>query len=127
MDSFSFNSPGLVNLLASQSSQTIELGSSEVPKPASKRKWTTKEDVVLISAWLNTSKDPIVSNEQKTAKFWKRIEEYVNASPLLIGSVPRDWSQCHGLHEVDVCGCGCLFFISVSLGFRSRVVGGGCL
>ncbi|XP_013634755.1 PREDICTED: glutathione S-transferase T3-like [Brassica oleracea var. oleracea] len=52
------------------------------------------EDVVLISAWLNTSKDPIGSNEQKTAKFWKRIEEYVNASPLLIGSVPRDWSQC---------------------------------
>ncbi|KAF2558912.1 hypothetical protein F2Q68_00016002 [Brassica cretica] len=71
-----------------------DLGCSEVPKPASKRKWTTKEDVVLISAWLNTSKDPIVSNEQKAAKFWKRIEEYVNASPLLIGSVPREWSQC---------------------------------
>ncbi|KAL0759994.1 hypothetical protein Bca101_076144 [Brassica carinata] len=76
-----------------KSSQTIDLGCSEVPKPASKRKWTTKEDVVLISAWLNTSKDPIVSNEQKAAKFWKRIEEYVNASPLLIGSVPREWSQ----------------------------------
>ncbi|CAN6834520.1 unnamed protein product [Brassica oleracea] len=94
MDPFSLNSPGLVNLLASQSSQTIDLGCSEVPKPASKRKWTTKEDVVLISAWLNTSNDPIVSNEQKAAKFWKRIEEYVNASPLLIGSVPREWSQC---------------------------------
>ncbi|KAF3588646.1 hypothetical protein F2Q69_00029848 [Brassica cretica] len=94
MDPFFLNSPGLVNLLASQSSQTIDLGCSEVPKPASKRKWTTKEDVVQISAWLNTSKDPIVSNEQKAAKFWKRIEEYVNASPLLIGSVPREWSQC---------------------------------
>ncbi|XP_048620038.1 glutathione S-transferase T3-like [Brassica napus] len=262
MDPFSLNSPGLVNLLASQSSQTIDLGCSEVPKPASKRKWTTKEDVVLISAWLNTSKDPIMSNEQKAAKFWKRIEEYVNASPLLIGSVPREWSQCkqrwgrvneqvckfvgsheatlkeqasgqnendvmkaahdiffndyhvkfslehcwrelrfdqkwrshslskdgakekmkepaeevpaeedvrppgvkaskaakckkhaneaafdqiesilvvknniskqkildrHGLQEVDACGRGCLFFISVSLGIRSRVAGGGCL
>ncbi|XP_013583296.1 PREDICTED: glutathione S-transferase T3-like [Brassica oleracea var. oleracea] len=46
------------------------------------------------SAWLNTSKDPIVSNEQKAGTFWKRIEEYVNASPLLIGSIPREWSQC---------------------------------
>ncbi|XP_013601445.1 PREDICTED: glutathione S-transferase T3-like [Brassica oleracea var. oleracea] len=94
MDPFNFNSPGLVNLLVSQSSQTIDLGCSEVPKPASKRKWTTKEDVVLISAWLNTSNDPIVSNEQKAGTFWKRIEEYVNASPLLIGSIPREWSQC---------------------------------
>ncbi|XP_048599225.1 glutathione S-transferase T3-like [Brassica napus] len=65
MDPFSINSPGFVNLLASQSSPTIDLGCSEVPKPASKQKWITKEDVVLISAWLNTSKDPIVSNEQK--------------------------------------------------------------
>ncbi|XP_013719546.2 glutathione S-transferase T3-like [Brassica napus] len=94
MDPFSLNSPGFVNLLTSQSSQPIDLGCSEVPKPAERRKWTTKEDVVLISAWLNTSKDPIVSNEQKVGAFWKRIEEYVNASPLLAGSVPREWSQC---------------------------------
>uniref|UniRef100_A0A0D3BKX6 Myb-like domain-containing protein n=1 Tax=Brassica oleracea var. oleracea TaxID=109376 RepID=A0A0D3BKX6_BRAOL len=94
MDPFSLNSPGFVNLLTSQSSQPIDLGCSEVPKPAERRKWTTKEDVVLISAWLNTSKDPIVSNEQKAGAFWKRIEEYVNASPLLVGSVPREWSQC---------------------------------
>ncbi|KAF3526452.1 hypothetical protein F2Q69_00050935 [Brassica cretica] len=33
----------------------------------------------------------------------------------------------HGLQEVDACGRGCLFFISVSLGIRSRVAGGGCL
>uniref|UniRef100_A0A0D3BQH3 No apical meristem-associated C-terminal domain-containing protein n=1 Tax=Brassica oleracea var. oleracea TaxID=109376 RepID=A0A0D3BQH3_BRAOL len=93
MDPFNFNSSGLVNLIASQSSQTIDLGCSEVPKPAS-------------NAWLNTSKDPIVSNEQKAGTFWRRIEEYVNASPLLIGSVPREWSQCKqrwGMMNEQVC------------------------
>ncbi|XP_048599981.1 glutathione S-transferase T3-like [Brassica napus] len=94
MEPISLNSHGFVNLLASQSSQPIDIGCSEVPKPAERRKWTTKEDVVLISAWLNTSKDPIVSNEQKAGSFWKRIEECANASPLLVGSVPREWSQC---------------------------------
>jgi len=73
MDPFSLNSPGFMNLLSSQSSQTIEVGSSDVPKPVERRKWTTQEDIVLISAWLNTSKDPIVSNQQKLGSFWKRI------------------------------------------------------
>ncbi|XP_048600030.1 glutathione S-transferase T3-like [Brassica napus] len=51
MDTFSLSSPGFVNLLSSQSSQTVEVGSSEVPKPAAeRRKWTTQEDIVLISA-----------------------------------------------------------------------------
>ena len=94
MDPFPLNSPGFVNLLTSQTTQPIEIGSSEVPKPPERRKWTTKEDLVLISAWLNTSKDPITSNEQKLGAFWKRIEEYLNASPLLVGSIPREWSQC---------------------------------
>ncbi|KAL0715395.1 hypothetical protein Bca4012_064717 [Brassica carinata] len=94
MDPFSLNSQGFSEHLASQSSQPIDLGSSQGPKPAERRKWSTKEDLVLISAWLNTSKDPIVSNEQKVLAFWKRIEEYVNASPLLVGSASREWSQC---------------------------------
>ena len=49
---------------------------------------------MLISGWLNTSKDPIVSNEQKERCFWKRIEEYFNSSSQLTGCVPREWSQC---------------------------------
>ncbi|XP_013601689.1 PREDICTED: glutathione S-transferase T3-like [Brassica oleracea var. oleracea] len=84
MEPFSLNSPGFVNLLASQSSTPIDVDSAEAAgnspglvKPLERRKWGPKEDLVLISAWLNTSKDPIVSNEQK-----------------LIGSVPREWSQC---------------------------------
>ncbi|XP_013624728.1 PREDICTED: glutathione S-transferase T3-like [Brassica oleracea var. oleracea] len=98
MDTFSLSSPGFVNLLSSQSSQTVEVGSSEVPKPAAeRRKWTTQEDIVLISAWLNTSKDPIVSNQQKL--FWRRIEDYFNASAQLGGFPPREWSQCKQSYE----------------------------
>lgn len=99
MDLFSQNSQGFVDLLTSQTSQTIDVesigvGSSGVPKPVERRKWTIQEDIVLISAWLNTSKDPIVSNQQKLGSFWKRIEKYVNESPQLIGCAPREWSQC---------------------------------
>ncbi|XP_013616799.1 PREDICTED: glutathione S-transferase T3-like [Brassica oleracea var. oleracea] len=36
-----------------------------------RRKWSPTEDLVLISAWLNTSKDPVVRNEQKAIAFWK--------------------------------------------------------
>ncbi|XP_033145537.1 glutathione S-transferase T3-like [Brassica rapa] len=113
MDPFSLNSHGFVNLLASQSSPTIDVDSAEAPvsspglvKPAERRKWTTKEDLVLISAWLNTSKDPIISNEQKLGAFWKRIEAYFNASPQLIGSIPREWGQCKqrwGRVNAEVC------------------------
>ncbi|XP_013601833.1 PREDICTED: glutathione S-transferase T3-like [Brassica oleracea var. oleracea] len=100
MDTFSLSSPGFVNLLSSQSSQTVEVGSSEVPKPAAeRRKWTTQEDIVLISVWLNTSKDPIVSNQQKLGSFWRRIEDYFNASAQLGGFPPREWSQCKQSYE----------------------------
>ncbi|KAL0835125.1 hypothetical protein Bca101_087014 [Brassica carinata] len=100
MDPFPLNSTGFVNLLASQSSPPIDVDSAEpgvnspgLVKPAERRNWTTKEDLVLISAWLNTSKDPIVNNEQKLGSFWKRIEGYFNTSPQLSGSAPREWGQ----------------------------------
>ncbi|WZZ46086.1 hypothetical protein YC2023_042345 [Brassica napus] len=101
METFSYNSPGFVNHLASQSSPPKDVDSAEavgnspgLVKPLERRKWVVKEDLVLISAWLNTSKDPIVANEHKAGAFWKRMEEYFNSSPQLIGAVPREWSQC---------------------------------
>ena len=104
MDHFPHNSHGFVNLLSPQSSQTIDLASAEmprfssqqsdVPKPVERKRWTAQEDIVLISAWFNTSKDPIVSNQQKAGSFWKRIEEYFNASAKLSGFAEREWGQC---------------------------------
>uniref|UniRef100_A0A0D3DP37 No apical meristem-associated C-terminal domain-containing protein n=1 Tax=Brassica oleracea var. oleracea TaxID=109376 RepID=A0A0D3DP37_BRAOL len=55
-----------------------------------RRKWSPNEDKILIGAWLNTSKDPIVSCDQKAERFWKRIVDYYNASPQLVGTVPRE-------------------------------------
>ncbi|XP_024006093.1 glutathione S-transferase T3-like [Eutrema salsugineum] len=114
------NSHGFVNLLTSQQQENpnpftyphvIDLGSSETfprfssqrsddpttPGESSKqlrRQWTPKEDVVLISSWLNTSKDPVVSNEQKFGAFWKRIETYFNGTLKLSGENARSASQC---------------------------------
>ncbi|KAG2315518.1 hypothetical protein Bca52824_018640 [Brassica carinata] len=64
-------------------SQVPVESSSQVP--GERRKYSPKEDRILFGAWLNTSKDPIVGNEQKALAFWKRIVEYYNASPQLVG------------------------------------------
>ncbi|WZY82885.1 hypothetical protein YC2023_029269 [Brassica napus] len=57
-------------------------------------KWSTAEDLVLISAWLNTSKDPVVGNEQRAGTFWKRIGAYYNASPKVVGLPKREQTHC---------------------------------
>ena len=59
-----------------------------------RRKCSPKEDKILIGAWLNTSKDPVVGNEQKAGAFWKRIVKYYNASPHLVGQIPREITSC---------------------------------
>ncbi|XP_024013984.1 glutathione S-transferase T3-like [Eutrema salsugineum] len=105
---------GFVNLLTSQlvnegNSPTIDLGLSELPQfsthgyddpglggknQAERRKWSLKEDLVLITAWLNTSKDPVVGTDKKTIAFWKRIVSYFNSSPQLVGQARREVSTC---------------------------------
>ncbi|XP_048604476.1 glutathione S-transferase T3 isoform X2 [Brassica napus] len=109
-------SSGFLDLLTSQQcdpvSQNVAFGSSEVPFLSSqftndpteaeettedrrgRKKWSRKEDVVLISAWLNTSKDPVTGNEQKAGSFWKRIGAYFNASPQLVGMADREVGNC---------------------------------
>ena len=78
---------------------TVNFGASEIPPFSSqqseapaqpeatlverreRRKWTPADDEVLISAWLNTSKDVVVGNDQKSGTFWKRVGEYFATSP----------------------------------------------
>ncbi|WZZ21515.1 hypothetical protein YC2023_122902 [Brassica napus] len=59
-----------------------------------RKKWTPSDDLVLISAWLNTSKDPVVSNEQKAGTFWNRIAAYYAASPKVESGDKRGALQC---------------------------------
>ncbi|XP_048624082.1 glutathione S-transferase T3-like [Brassica napus] len=76
-------SGGYVNLVMSQGPVHLDScdpllftgQSSGVSTVKERRKWSLKEDLILIGAWLNTSKDPIVSNEQKQR--WARINEGV--------------------------------------------------
>ena len=66
----------------------------ENPSVASKerRQWTPADDEVVISAWLNTSKDAVVGNQQKSGTFWKRVAEYYASSPHAKASgEPREW------------------------------------
>ena len=55
-------------------------------------KWSTAEDLVLISAWLNTSKDEVVGKRAGT--FWLRITSYYNASPKVVGLAKRAQNKC---------------------------------
>jgi len=40
------------------------------------KNFSLKEDCLLVSAWLNTSKDPITGVEQQTKQFWARVHAY---------------------------------------------------
>ena len=90
MDSNSYKQiSNFVDLLNSQQDtvfgyvqDNVEVSSSQIPFFTSRAKeedspaergermtWTPVDDIALISAWLNTSKDPIVGNEQRAGAF----------------------------------------------------------
>ena len=102
-------------LLSFSPSPTVEGSSSRAQTGEEKNKqrckWTTAEDLVLISSWLNTSKDPVVRNEQKSGTFWKRIPAYYNASPKVVGFPKRELSHCkqrwHKINNLVSKFCGC--------------------
>ena len=87
-------SPANVSFDGTQWAEDATLEAHIVEDRKERRKWTPTEDMVLISAWLNTSKDPVVSNEQKAIAFWKRIAAYVAASPKLSGMQKREPTHC---------------------------------
>ncbi|XP_013595041.1 PREDICTED: glutathione S-transferase T3-like [Brassica oleracea var. oleracea] len=58
-----------------------------------RRKWSPTEDIVLISAWLNTSKDPVVGNEQKAIAFWKQIAGYFASCPKVAARKQKSSGQ----------------------------------
>ncbi|XP_013678788.1 glutathione S-transferase T3-like [Brassica napus] len=112
MDSNPYRNLNFVDLLQSQQDTGIDLEFSPIPlfgtqatkgsnfepdSPAEsrgRRTWTPTDVNVLISAWLNTSKDPVVGNEQWSVDFWKRIAAYYSASPKIDECDRRESSQC---------------------------------
>ncbi|XP_010507465.1 PREDICTED: glutathione S-transferase T3-like [Camelina sativa] len=71
---------------------------SEAASPQQNRRsrhtWLPTDDVMLVSAWLNTSKDPITSNQQRQRAFWGRIADYFATCPNAAGRPKREASHC---------------------------------
>ncbi|XP_010456434.1 PREDICTED: uncharacterized protein LOC104737877 [Camelina sativa] len=84
--------------LDSPCSETPSEPSSEPPFPKENRKsrhaWLPTDDIMLVSAWLNTSKDRITSNEQRRGAFWGRIADYFASCPNAVGRSKREASHC---------------------------------
>lgn len=66
---------------SSQQSEAPPLSEETPVDRKERKKWSPADDEVLISAWLNTSKDAIVGNDQNKGTFWKRVGEYYAATP----------------------------------------------
>ena len=52
-----------VPLFATQRSEDLHFGADSAGERKEHRTWTPTDDTVLISSWLNTSKDLVVGNE----------------------------------------------------------------
>ena len=100
-----------VNLGSSEilpfSSQQTEAPTQPEVTPVERRerkKWTPADDEVLISAWLNTSKDVVVTNDQNARTFWKRVGEYYAASRHATEGEKREHLHCkqrwHKINEL---------------------------
>ncbi|XP_013617062.1 PREDICTED: glutathione S-transferase T3-like [Brassica oleracea var. oleracea] len=63
----------ILEVFGSQATEGCNFEESSPTERKERRSWSPIEDVVLISSWLNTSKDPVVGNEQRSVSFWKRI------------------------------------------------------
>ncbi|KAF8075445.1 hypothetical protein N665_1093s0006 [Sinapis alba] len=116
MDSYpSTGTSKFVDLLHSQQTvsfgnyeDSVELSSSQVPflgADASNYEGDTAAD-----SWLNTSKDPVVGNEQRSGAFWSRIAAYFAASPQVAGRETREASHCkqrwHKINDLVCKFCG---------------------
>ncbi|KAL9812741.1 Glutathione S-transferase T2 [Arabidopsis thaliana] len=88
--------PGPQSKIIGGKSDDPNLVQDTTDRKTRRRKWSPPEDVVLINAWLNTSKDRkvVVYDEQKAHAFWKRIGAYVSNSASLANLPKREWNNC---------------------------------
>ncbi|XP_062103275.1 glutathione S-transferase T3-like [Humulus lupulus] len=72
--------------------ENVVLHNEDESRPKGKVKLSKKVTILLISGWLNTSKDAIVRNDQTSTHFWARIAEYYNTNQK--GEQARTRRQC---------------------------------
>ncbi|XP_018435515.1 glutathione S-transferase T3-like [Raphanus sativus] len=100
-----------IPLFSSQQSEAPTPPTDSPVQRGKRHKWTPVEDEMLISAWLNTSKDPITSNYQKSGTFWKRVGdsffEALNGGPGGDTSAHRNYKQrWHKINDLVNKFCG---------------------
>ena len=99
-----------VPFLASQGTGDSNFGEDTPTNRKERRTWTPTDDVVLINSWLNTRKDPVVGNEQRSVAFWKRIVAYFSASPKIAPGERREAShykqRWHKMNDLVCKFCG---------------------
>jgi hypothetical protein len=59
-----------------QSSAVVNANAFQGQMPRGKKKFIPDEDEIVVSAWLNGSKDPVQGANQSHASFWRRISKY---------------------------------------------------
>lgn len=80
-------------MLSTQCTETSRFGEDTPTEREERKKWTPTDDVVFISSWLNTSKDPVVGNEKKNRFFLERIAAYFATSPKVESGEKREAIQ----------------------------------
>ena len=78
-------------------------------KPPWGVKFTVEEDLLLVSAWLNTSMDPIAGNQKKHNAYWDKIYNYLEKDKTscisrTANSLMHRWSTIQ-LKTNKFCGC----------------------
>ena len=91
---FPYDCGSQVHVFSTQGTETSSFCEDSTTQRKERKKWSPSDGVVLISAWLNTSKDPAVGNEQKAGAFWKRVADYYAASPKVERGGAPEAIQC---------------------------------
>ena len=109
-------------VFSTQCTETSSFCEDSPTEHRERKKWTVTDDLVLISAWLNTSKDPVVVNEQKACAFWKRIADYYADSPKVERGAKREAIQCKQMWQ-KMKDLVCKFCGSYSAATRQKTSG----
>ena len=65
--------PSIPTVLAPVQNEVVQ----RLRKSQRTKNFSVEEDKLIVSAWLNTSKDAITGNEQQGGAFWQRILQYL--------------------------------------------------
>jgi len=87
------------------------------------KNFSSEEDILLVSAWLNVGMDAISGVDQSQGTYWRRIHEYFHANKSFEStrtevSLINRWSTIQ--HDVNLF-CGCLSRIELRNQSGSRV------